>query len=409
MRGMVYCLLIISILFIVGCVEQENVQEPITTPSPTLTSTPSPTPPTPTPIQTPIPTITPLQTPVTTPTIMPTPKLITFNFYVKETGVLLNGDVYLNGVFLGKALLGKLSVPIDKLSPGIIVFSGIYNNQPYEFEFNLYRSDLELSTINLEVPVDIINRPIFDTSNLDTSVIEEEIFKLVNEERQKNGVKPLRWNDKIRDIAYTHSEDMAINGYFAHTNKKGEGIEDRLMANKIFFIVPGENLYLIESLDNSFDERKIAETVVEGWLKSPGHRSLVLDLDGLYSDAGVGVYFSGADCYVTMDFVSLEFEDEITLDAQYGVFYYLYDPSYPFDYDTKVSIHVESNYPVDIYIVPNQDQFDRYIKGLVFEKIQQYIGTKKLDKEIEAKKGWGLIIGTTNYKTDISINFDYKI
>ncbi|MEM2512692.1 MAG: CAP domain-containing protein, partial [Candidatus Bathyarchaeia archaeon] len=52
--------------------------------------------------------------------------------------------------------------------------------------------------------------------------IERAIFIYTNIERKKHGIKELIWDEKLSEIARTHSRDMAQNNFFSHINLNGE-------------------------------------------------------------------------------------------------------------------------------------------------------------------------------------------
>lgn len=75
-------------------------------------------------------------------------------------------------------------------------------------------------------------------------------------------VKPLTWNCTLEAAAEAHSRDMAENNYFSHTGPDGVGIQQRVSNRGYVWRAVGEN---IAAGQTSID------SVVEGWLESPGH------------------------------------------------------------------------------------------------------------------------------------------
>ena len=51
--------------------------------------------------------------------------------------------------------------------------------------------------------------------------LEEEVVRLVNEEREKKGLQPLEISEKLMKTAREKSDDMFENDYFSHTNPNG--------------------------------------------------------------------------------------------------------------------------------------------------------------------------------------------
>ncbi len=150
--------------------------------------------------------------------------------------------------------------------------------------------------------------------------LEKQIHDLINEEREKRGLPTLAWNDKLSVIARKHSQDMANRNYFAHSDPEGhdfsyryqqEGFNcDVRVGNYIYKGAENifqNNLYSsvtyyggIPSYDwNSQDE--IAESTVQGWMNSPGHRQNILT--AYWKSEGIGVAISRDDkVYITEDF-----------------------------------------------------------------------------------------------------------
>jgi len=129
------------------------------------------------------------------------------------------------------------------------------------------------------------------------SFLERLIYDRVNEERFKHNLPKLEWSSDITEVARKHSQDMAIKGYFAHENKEGELVGERLEKDGIVFTVSAENLF------KCLNYQDVAEESVRGWMQSPGHRKNILNVQ--VEEAGVGVYkVNGEDeYYITQNFI----------------------------------------------------------------------------------------------------------
>ena len=157
--------------------------------------------------------------------------------------------------------------------------------------------------------------------------LEIRVSELINAERMKEKLKPLKIDAKLSEIARRHSEDMARRGFFDHVNPDGHGPTERGVAQHykcVRHLAPdmrldengnvfqGEyvseglaenifqnNLYnrvIISGLEikhewNSAD--KIARTSVAGWMASPGHRQNILA--GRYEKTGIGIAIAAND------------------------------------------------------------------------------------------------------------------
>ncbi len=110
---------------------------------------------------------------------------------------------------------------------------------------------------------------------------EQEMFRLVNIEREKAGVKPLVFDDSLRDVARLHSRDMFEKGYFSHYTPEGLSPFDRMDNQDIAYSFAGENLALAPSTD----------LAMQGLMNSPGHRKNILSPN--FGKIGIGVIDGG--------------------------------------------------------------------------------------------------------------------
>lgn len=101
----------------------------------------------------------------------------------------------------------------------------------------------------------------------------------VNAHRRSVGCSALTWHEGVALVAETHSQDMVDRNFFGHTNPDGEDPFDRLREAGISWSGgAGENIaYGTAS----------AETVLQLWLDSPGHRANIENC--AYTHHGVGL------------------------------------------------------------------------------------------------------------------------
>lgn len=123
--------------------------------------------------------------------------------------------------------------------------------------------------------------------------LEIEMLKMVNEEREKHGLKPLKADPELTRVARAHSIDMFAKGYFAHESPDGKSPFDRMREANVKFNTAGENLALAQTLE-------IAHTNL---MNSPGHRANILHPS--FGRLGIGILDGGF--YGLM--VSQEFRD----------------------------------------------------------------------------------------------------
>lgn len=327
------------------------------------------------------------------------------NFFVNETGEPIEGNVYNNNNLLGYAENGSFVTGIEKLRPGLISINGTYQNQPFEFYFEFPWESLNYSGIDFSLHKSDLMKVLFNASSLDIQRIEREIFDNINEERRASGTNILKWNIRIAAVARNYSKTLSIEG-FAHKDLEGKNVGDRLKENKIFYTIVAEDLYMIEGLS---DEGNMSRTIVSGWMNSPGHRSPIVDRDGLFSDGGAGVYCEKKNCYAVMVFAGLEHNENIKLDHGYLTFIYLYDPSYPFDFDVPVSIDISSTEYIDIYLVAGREQYDNFLSNRNLNSITESKQVRTFSRKVTARKGEGIIIQSAGSATaDIDVHLRYS-
>ena len=123
--------------------------------------------------------------------------------------------------------------------------------------------------------------------------LEAKMLEMVNEERAKEGLTPLKADPEMARVARMHSQDMFVRGYFAHVNPDGKDPFDRMKAAGVSFRAAGENLALAQTLE-------IAHTNL---MNSPGHRANIMN--PAFGRLGIGVLDGGF--YGLM--ISQEFRD----------------------------------------------------------------------------------------------------
>lgn len=111
--------------------------------------------------------------------------------------------------------------------------------------------------------------------------LEARMLEMVNEERAKQGLQPLKADPELAVVARAHSKDMFARGYFAHITPEGKTPSDRIRQANVKFLTAGENLALGQTLS-------ICHT---GLMNSPGHRANILQ--PAYGRLGIGVLDGG--------------------------------------------------------------------------------------------------------------------
>ena len=137
----------------------------------------------------------------------------------------------------------------------------------------------QVSNPDLIYPGQSLTIPTVDSS---VTNFENEVVRLVNEQRQKNGLKPLTANWELSRVARYKSQDMVDNRYFAHNSPLYGTPFQMIKAFGISFRTAGENI--------AYGQRT-PKQVVDTWMNSSGHRANILNSS--YTQIGVGYVSNG--------------------------------------------------------------------------------------------------------------------
>ena len=121
--------------------------------------------------------------------------------------------------------------------------------------------------------------------------LEDAMLELVNAERMRRSLQPLKADGQLADLARAHSRDMFARGYFSHVSPDGQDLRDRMRKARLGYLVAGENLALAATLPAAH----------QGLMHSPGHRANILQ--PRFGRVGIGVLDGGDQgLLVTQDF-----------------------------------------------------------------------------------------------------------
>jgi uncharacterized protein YkwD len=131
--------------------------------------------------------------------------------------------------------------------------------------------------------------------------VESAIVDLTNDIRRRNGLSMLLEDGMCRDAARGHSADMLNRNYFSHTGPEGRTLKERLPAN-LSASQWGENIWTGRGYDPG-QARYLAQMIMDGWMKSPGHRENILTPG--YTHLGVGVMAKNQEIKATQVFIKM--------------------------------------------------------------------------------------------------------
>ena len=119
------------------------------------------------------------------------------------------------------------------------------------------------------------------------------VLELVNQERSKHGLAPLKLNPQLTQSAQGHSQDMADHNFMGHNGSNGSSPFDRMHQAGYQFSTAGENVAAGSATP---------EAVMDAWMNEApdasghrGHRDNMLSSN--YHDIGVGYAFRQATQY----------------------------------------------------------------------------------------------------------------
>ncbi|MEJ0001761.1 MAG: CAP domain-containing protein [bacterium] len=119
---------------------------------------------------------------------------------------------------------------------------------------------------------------VFDKTKFLAQVLPAVLADLTNKERADNGAAPLTENALLDKAAQEKADDMARNGYFAHTSPEGKTPWYWFQQVGYNYIYAGENLAV-----NFFESNDVAQA----WMNSPTHRENIVKKE--YTEIGIGV------------------------------------------------------------------------------------------------------------------------
>lgn len=117
----------------------------------------------------------------------------------------------------------------------------------------------------------VLAAPFTPPAEAQAADVQARVLALVNETRAKPqrcggqafaAVPPLRLNPRLYGLASGHAADMARYDYFSHTGRDGSTVDGRATRAGYPWRAVGENIAA---------GQMTADTVVRGWINSPGH------------------------------------------------------------------------------------------------------------------------------------------
>lgn len=153
-----------------------------------------------------------------------------------------------------------------------------------------------------------------DDVKLNITKIERLVWIYTNVERSQHGLSNVSYAPRIASVARDHSENMAKHDYIGHTEPNGETGEERYAdvcdytGSGYTFGENAASAYYKERFvawgtDQTVyltTEQEVAKYLVNGWMRSDGHRANILNEE--WTELGVGIAVSGNKIYASQTF-----------------------------------------------------------------------------------------------------------
>ena len=131
-----------------------------------------------------------------------------------------------------------------------------------------------------ELPTNSCNSIYDAETEKDCYTLSYKVFEIVNQERIKAGVKPLKFNNDMYKAAMVRAKECDES--FSHDRPNGTSCFTALKEAGVKYLSAGENI--------AMGYRTPAD-VMKGWMDSEGHRNNILNPN--FTDFACGVYKSG--------------------------------------------------------------------------------------------------------------------
>lgn len=112
---------------------------------------------------------------------------------------------------------------------------------------------------------------------VDASAFAKKVAELVNQERAKAGLSPLKMDAALSNVALAKAADMSNNNYFDHTSPTYGSPFDMMKQYGISYNTAGENIAM---------GQRSPEEVMTQWMNSEGHRKNIMNPS--FTTIGVG-------------------------------------------------------------------------------------------------------------------------
>lgn len=117
------------------------------------------------------------------------------------------------------------------------------------------------------------------------AALQDATLCLLNAERAKVGVKPLKQHRKLEQAAFRFSKEMVDKRFFDHVSPSGSTLSSRV--KKVKYTKGARRWALGENIAWGTGGRATPASIVDAWMKSPGHKRNILDPS--FKEIGIGI------------------------------------------------------------------------------------------------------------------------
>lgn len=150
-------------------------------------------------------------------------------------------------------------------------------------------SSKQLRTV-FEQPKNDFSPHLAATDDAKLAELRQDVLNLVNAERAKVGVAPLKFHPLLNESAQLYGERMAEEGFFSHVTPNGETLKDRVRDSGYYDRTYSEDCRCVKGYalgENLARGQRTPQEAVDAWLRSPSHKEAMLSDD--YHDTGIGI------------------------------------------------------------------------------------------------------------------------
>jgi uncharacterized protein YkwD len=124
-------------------------------------------------------------------------------------------------------------------------------------------------------------------SAVDQRIVVRSTLCVLNAERERYGLRPLRLNKRLSRASRRHARDMARRNYFSHDSVGGASFVDRI--RRTGYLSDVRSWTVGENIAWGSHSLATPRSIGRAWMNSPGHRANILSRQ--FREIGIGVAY----------------------------------------------------------------------------------------------------------------------